>query len=143
MRHSETLINNPVCSTFGMLTQSRSLRKSSGGLKKRNRKKRLYDKGSQPVLTKLGTAQRMRHGRVMGGTVKQRLLQSAVANVYDPKSKKHAVVKIKTVSNNPANRYFTRANIITMGAVLDTELGKARVTNRPSQDGIINAVLVQ
>ena len=125
-----------------MLTQGRSLRKSSGGLKKRNRKKRLYDKGSQPVLTKLGPARRTRNGRVMGGSVRQRLLQSAVANVYDSKLKKHAVAKIKTVSNNPANRYFTRANIITKGAILDTELGKAVVTNRPSQDGVINAVLI-
>lgn len=126
-----------------MLTQGRSLRKPSGGLKSANRKKRLYDKGSQPVLTKLGPKQRVRSARVMGGTIKQRLLQTAVANVYDPKSKKHSVAKIKTVSNNPANRYFTRANIITLGAVIETELGKARVTNRPSQEGVINAVLVQ
>ena len=47
------------------------------------------------------------------------------------------------MSNNQANRYFTRANIITLGAVLETELGKARVTNRPSQDGVVNAVLIQ
>ena len=125
-----------------MLTQGRSLRKPSGGLKKHNRKKRLYEKGSQPVLTKLGPERRVRAARVMSGSVRQRLLQTAVANVYDPKSKKHAVAKIKTVSNNPANRYFTRANIITKGAILDTELGKAVVTNRPSQDGTVNAVLV-
>lgn len=126
-----------------MLTQGRSLRKPSGGIKKHNRKKRLYEKGSQPVLTKLGPERRVRVSRVMGGAIMQRLLQAAVANVYDPESKKYVVAKIKTVSNNPANRYFTRANIITKGAVIDTEAGKARVTNRPSQDGIINAVIVK
>ena len=126
-----------------MLIQGRSLRKSSGGLKKPHRKKRLYEKGSQPVLTKLSSERRARIGRVTSGATRQRLLQAVVANVYDPKSKKFTVAKIKTVSNNQANRYFTRANIITLGAVLETELGKARVTNRPSQDGVVNAVLIQ
>lgn len=126
-----------------MLIQGRSLRKPSGGLKKPYRKKRLYEKGSQPVLTKLGPARRVKVGRVLSGATRQRLLQAVVANVYDPQSRKFTVAKIKTVSNNQANRYFTRANIITRGAVLDTELGKAKVTNRPSQDGVINAVIIK
>ena len=125
-----------------MITQGRSLVKPSGGLKKPYRKKRLYERGAQPVMSKLGTQRRVRADRVRGGAIKPRLLQTTVANVYDTKSKKFVVAKIKTVSNNPANRYFTRANIITMGAILDTELGKAKVTNRPGQDGVINAVLI-
>ncbi len=126
-----------------MITQGRSLVKPSGGLKKRHRKKRLYDKGSQPTMSKLGPEKRIRHDRITGGSLKDRLLQVSVANVLDPATGKYAVAKIKTVSNNPANRYFTRANIITRGAVLDTELGKAKVTNRPGQEGTVNAVLVK
>ncbi len=126
-----------------MIRQGRSLRKPTGGLRRPYRKKRLYEKGSQPVLSKLGKERRLRIDRVTGGAVRVRVLQAAVANVYNPATKKYAVAKIKTVSNNPANRYFTRANIITKGAVLDTELGKAKVTNRPGQEGLINAVLVQ
>ncbi|MBI2143800.1 30S ribosomal protein S8e [Candidatus Woesearchaeota archaeon] len=126
-----------------MITQGRSLVKPSGGLKKRHRKKRLYDKGSQPVMTKLGNERKARADRVTGGAVKLRLLRAAVANVYDPATKKYAVAKIKTVSNNPANRYFTRANIITKGAIIDTELGKAKVTNRPGQEGAINAMIIR
>ncbi|MBI2581352.1 30S ribosomal protein S8e [Candidatus Woesearchaeota archaeon] len=126
-----------------MITQGRSLVKPSGGLKKPYRKKRLYERGAQPTTGKLGSSRRSRVDRITGGAVKQRVLQAAVANVYNPATKKYAVAKIKTVSNNPANRYFTRANIITKGAVLDTELGKARVTNRPGQEGQVNAVLVQ
>ncbi|MBI3036917.1 30S ribosomal protein S8e [Candidatus Woesearchaeota archaeon] len=126
-----------------MITQERSLRRSSGGLKKPSRKKRLYDKGSQPVNTKLGSKRSARTVRVTGGSIKQRLFQAAAVNVYNPETKKYAVAKIKTVSNNPANRYFTRANIITRGAILDTELGKAKVTNRPGQDGVINAVMIK
>lgn len=116
--------------------------KPSGGLKKHYRKKRLYEKGSQPTMSKLGSKRRIRNDRVTGAATKLRVLQTAVANVYDPAAKKFAVAKIKTVSNNPANRYFTRANIITRGAILDTELGKAKVTNRPGQDGVVNAILI-
>ena len=126
-----------------MITQGRSLRKHSGGLKQPNRKKRLYDKGSQPTMTKLGPERRLRFDRITGGAAKPRLLQVATANVLNRETGKYASAKIKTVSNNPANRYYTRANILTMGALIDTELGKARVTNRPGQEGVVNAVLVK
>ncbi|MEK6848627.1 MAG: 30S ribosomal protein S8e, partial [Nanoarchaeota archaeon] len=42
----------------------------------------------------------------------------------------------------PANRHFIRRNIMTKGSVIDTELGKARITSRPGQDGVVNAVLI-
>ncbi len=125
-----------------MITQGRSLVKPSGGLKKPYRKKRLSERGSQPTMGKLGSKRRIRNDRVTSAATKLRVLQTAVANVYNPITKKFAVAKIKTVSNNPANRYFTRANIITRGAILDTELGKAKVTSRPGQDGVVNAILV-
>ncbi|MBI2550655.1 30S ribosomal protein S8e [Candidatus Woesearchaeota archaeon] len=125
-----------------MITQGRSLRRPSGGLKKPSRKKKLYERGSQPVNTKLGSKRSARTVRGTGGSTKQRLFQATAANVYNPETKKYAVAKIKTVSNNPANRYFTRANIITRGAILETELGRAKVTNRPGQDGVVNAILV-
>jgi small subunit ribosomal protein S8e len=62
-------------------------------------------------------------------------------NLYDSKTKKHAVVKIKTVKENTANRNFIRRNIITKGAVIETEKGLAIVTSRPGQAKMINAVL--
>jgi len=36
-----------------------------------------------------------------------------------------------------------RRNIITKGAVIKTEKGPARVTSRPGQHGIINAILLE
>jgi len=36
-----------------------------------------------------------------------------------------------------------RRNIITKGAILQTDLGKVRVTNRPGQEGVINGILVE
>ncbi|MEK6949175.1 MAG: 30S ribosomal protein S8e, partial [Nanoarchaeota archaeon] len=49
---------------------------------------------------------------------------------------------IKTISGNPANRHFVRRNIMTKGAIIETEKGKARITSRPGQDGAVNAVLI-
>ncbi len=92
-------------------------------------------------MTKLeGT--RKRSLRVIGGNQKQRLLSSETANILDPKTKKHKVVKIKSVVDNPANRNYIRRNILTKGAVIETELGKAKITSRPGQQGSVSAVLV-
>jgi len=44
---------------------------------------------------------------------------------------------------NKANKEFLRKRIITKGAIIETELGKAVVTSRPGQDGVINAKLIE
>ena len=38
--------------------------------------------------------------------------------------------------------HYMRRNILTKGAIIKTELGDARITNRPGQDGVINAILL-
>ena len=78
----------------------------------------------------------------MGNSQKMRLLSMDIANIFDPKTKKYQQVKIKTILENPANRHYVRRNIMTKGSVIDTEMGKARITSRPGQDGTVNAVLV-
>ena len=65
-----------------------------------------------------------------------------MANLYDPKSKTYKKAKIINEIENPANRNFIRRNILTRGAVVETDAGKARITSRPGQDGVVNAVLV-
>ena len=79
----------------------------------------------------------------MGGHIKQVLFKINKANIYDPSKKKTSLVEIKKVVDNPANRNFVRRNIITKGALIETALGKARVTSRPGQEGLVNAVLVK
>jgi len=125
-----------------MITQARPKRKPSGSKYHDYRKKKFYDAGSVPTLTKIGET-KIKTVRVKGGTSKVRVMLNNNANVYDPKSKKYEKVKIKTVVENPANRHFIRRNIITKGAVIDTDKGKARVTSRPGQEGTINAILIQ
>ena len=123
------------------ISQARPKRKQTGARYKDYRKKKQYELGREPSFTKLGK-KRIRVLRVMGGNMKLRLLGTDTANLFDPKSKTFKQVKIKTITDNPANRHFVRRNIMTKGSVIDTELGKARITSRPGQDGVVNAVLV-
>jgi len=123
------------------LSQTRSRRKISGGRYRAYRKKILCELGREPTLTKIG-AIRKRSIRVLGGHMKNILLSSDIANVYDSKEKKYKKVKIKTVLENPANRHFIRRNILTKGTIIDTDIGKAKITNRPGQEAGINAILV-
>jgi len=61
---------------------------------------------------------------------------------YWIKKKKYSKVKIVSVVETPSNRHFVRRNIMTKGSFIQTEKGKAVITNRPGQEGTINAVLV-
>ena len=124
-----------------VVTQGKSKTKPSGKPKKEFRKKRLYERGSKPTLTGLGD-RRPKMVRTKGGSLKVKLLKVDIANIYDPKSKKWSKAKIKTITDNPANRNYVRRNIMTCGTVIDTDKGKARITNRPGQEGSVNAILV-
>lgn len=123
------------------IAQSRSRRKITGGRYRSYRKKRLYELGNLPRLTKLGE----RKAKIIKGKFakfKQILLNNNIANVYDPKNKKYTKVKIVTIVDNPANRNFVRRNIMNKGAIIKTELGNAKITSRPGQEGTINAILI-
>ncbi len=122
-------------------SQFRSRRKSSGGRYREYRKKKLHELGSDPTLTKIENKREMVK-RIRGRNYKVSLLSINIANVYDPKEKKYKKANIMTVVDNPANRNYVRRNIITKGTIIETNLGKARVTSRPGQEGMVNAVLV-
>ncbi|MBW2984573.1 30S ribosomal protein S8e [Candidatus Woesearchaeota archaeon] len=124
-----------------VVEQSRPKRKETGARYKAYKKRRQYELGRLPSLTKVET-RRVQIVRTMGGNKKVRLLSTDTANLFDPKAKKYEKVKIKTISDNPANRHFIRRNIITKGCVVETDKGKARITSRPGQDGTVNAVLI-
>ena len=117
-------------------------RKPTGGRKRPYRKMRKYERGGDPVLTILGE-RRIREKRARGGGVKYALASDSYANVLDPKTKTAKKLKILRVLSNPASRDLERRGVITRGAVIETEAGKAKVTSRPGQDGIINAVLIE
>ena len=125
-----------------VVTQHRSNKKPTGAKYTSSRSKRKYEIGRVPTMTKVGE-RKIKTVRTKGGGNKTKTLSADVINLLNPKTKKYSKVKIKNVVENNANRHFIRRNIITKGAVVDTEKGKARVTNKPGQEGTINAVLVE
>ena len=124
------------------LWQGESRRKPTGGRRIVARGKRRFEMGRDVQPTSLQATKRQLL-RVRGGHYHARLLACNVANVTDQKTGKTQKTTIKTVVENPANPNYVRRNFITKGAIVETELGRARVTSRPGQDGVINAVLIQ
>jgi len=116
-------------------------KKLSGGRKRRYRKKRKFEKGSFPAETILGETKR-KVKRMKGGNIKVKVLRDKYACVTDPKSGKTEKVEIVRVLKNPANVDYDRRGVITKGAIIETPKGLARVTSRPGQAGVINAILI-
>ena len=78
---------------------------------------------------------------VRGGARKTILLRANSVNIsVEGKTKK---AEIKNVEETPQNRFFARQNRLMKGAIIETSLGKAKITNRPSQEGCVNAILVE
>ena len=125
-----------------MKSQGKSKRTSTGAIYHKHRKKKKYEMGRETLRTKLEENERRKMIRCRGRNEKIRLIATKFANLSDPKTKKSFKVEIKNVIENPADPHFVRRNIITKGAIIETEKGKAKVTSRPSQDGTVNAVLI-
>ncbi len=116
-------------------------KKQTGGRKRTYRVKRNFEKGSFPAETTLGEPRR-RSVRGHGGQMKVKLLKDKFVSVTDPKSGQTEKTEILRVIKNKANVDYNRRGVITKGAEIETSLGRARVTSRPGNDGVINAVLI-
>jgi small subunit ribosomal protein S8e len=125
-----------------VVIHGKAKRKPSGGRYTACHPKRLAQKGSMPTHTRIGE-QDAKTSKIKGGGIKTRLLFADKVNLFDPGVRKYTIETIKTVTENPANRHYVRRNIITKGSVIETSKGKARVTNRPGQEGMITAVLIK
>ncbi len=123
------------------LWQGRSKRKPTGGRYRPLRKKRRREISREQQFAFIGNP-RLKLYRTKGGNRKVRVLKADSANVLDPRTSTTKKVKIVTVKENTSNPHYVTRNIITRGAVVQTEIGLAKVTSRPGQDGVINAVLV-
>ncbi len=117
-------------------------RKKTGGKRLVWRGKRKYERGGIPAETRLGEM-KIKVEKVKGGLIKVRLLRAEWANVYNPKEKKVVKTRILEVIENRANREYSRRGVITRGALIKTDLGRAIVVSRPGQDGVINARLLE
>tara|TARA_Y100000296_G_scaffold82209_1_gene110967 strand:- start:332 stop:697 length:366 start_codon:yes stop_codon:yes gene_type:complete len=117
-------------------------KKISGGKYIKSRKKKLYERPGQKTVVKLGEEKR-KSKRVMGGSKKTFFLRAKFVNVKTKNKAKSKKTEIKNVLETPSNRFLARQNVITKGTIVETELGKVKITNRPSQEGIINGTLME
>jgi small subunit ribosomal protein S8e len=117
-------------------------RKITGGKYHKTRKKKLHEIDRQTRIVRLGKEKKKKlRGR--GGYARDVMLAAEFANVTDAKTHKTKRVKIKNVLETPSNKFLARQNIIVKNAIIETDAGKARVTNRPSQEGNVQAVLIE
>lgn len=121
-------------------SQRRSERKESGTPYNRDRKKRKAELGKPESLTKIGE-KKVKNVRTLGGSVKLRTLQYPQVIIMEGKKKVPATI-IRVVEN-AANRHFVRMNVMTKGAIIETDKGRVKITNRPGQSGQIQGLLVK
>ena len=116
--------------------------KITGGKYRKRRKKKSYELKTKPRLVVLGKEKKKKI-KIRGGKLKVVLLCTDKVNVIDKESKKAKVVEIKNVVEVPSNKFLARRNVLVKGAIIETEAGKARITNRPGQEGCVQAVFLK
>jgi small subunit ribosomal protein S8e len=128
--------------------QDQGKTKPSGGKKNsiNYRDKRLCHRGGIPAHTTVSEKTSVDSYRIRGGKVKMASLNVRYAQVTDRTGKKIKAEIIEVTENN-ANRQFTRRNIVTKGAVIKVRIGEkeeyVKVTSRPGQDANINGIVVE
>jgi small subunit ribosomal protein S8e len=122
-------------------SQWRSKRKYTGKKYKYFRKKRKRELERPTINTQI-QAPKLKKQRVMGGNYKLKLFSTNHVNITDPNTNKTKKVKILRFESNQASKDINRRHILTKGAIVETELGKARITSRPGQHGQLNAILI-
>lgn len=112
----------------------------TGGRKGKKSDKRLAQMGSQPLHPVVSSKDVRKKSRVRGGNVKVQMKKISYINVVsEGKTTKAKIVKV--LESN--NRDYIRANIVTKGALVETDkFPKVKITNRPTQDGVTNGVVV-
>ncbi|HIH18414.1 TPA: 30S ribosomal protein S8e [Candidatus Micrarchaeota archaeon] len=114
--------------------------KGSGGKRGRHSDKKLRYIGGIFTATKVAKEDVRIMKSKRGNALKIKLKAARFANVLTKDGMKR--VAIRNVLETPDNRHHARQNIITKGAIIDTEAGKVKVTNRVGQDGVVNGRLL-
>ncbi len=122
-------------------SQARSKRKYTGKKYKYFHKKRKRELERPSIETQIGQEKKKKQ-RTLGGNYKLKLFSSTFINVTDLTTNKTSKVKILKFESNAASKDLNRRHILTKGAVVETELGKATISSRPGQHGILNGILI-
>ncbi|MBA2861657.1 30S ribosomal protein S8e [Methanococcus maripaludis] len=122
--------------------QGASRRLSTGAKVWRAAKKHKREMGRPAAETQISDRIKRKIVRCRGANLKVKLEKTNYANVFDQANKVCKKVAVTKVLDNKANKHYIRRNVMTKGAIIETEMGKAKVTSRPGQDGVVNAVLL-
>ena len=117
-----------------------STTKGTGGKRGKASDKKLRFVGGTFTATKVSTKEKRAVKRGRGNTAKIKLRTAKFVNVLTKEGMKK--VTLRTVLETPDNRHYARQNILTRGAIVDTEIGKVKITNRVGQDGVVNGKLL-
>ena len=123
-----------------------SRRKPSGGrLKRPNRYrgKRRTEVSSEAQYAYIGEKDDRKMYRKNAGSQTIRLLSANTVNVNIPKEGKTVKATIKSVIANDADPNFIRRNIVTKGSIVDTTMGKVKITSRPGMHGVASGILLE
>ncbi|PNX45439.1 MAG: 30S ribosomal protein S8e [Thermoplasmata archaeon M9B1D] len=123
------------------LWQGSSKRTRTGRRIRYARGKRKFEIGREKHFTTIGSTT-TKVVRTKGNNRKTQVKTSNIAYVLDPKTNKITKTDIVTVKENAANIHYVRRNIMNKGAIIETKLGKAKITSRPGQTGTVNAMLL-
>lgn len=120
--------------------QDNSTTKKTGGKTWKSRKHKKHQLGSEFSEPEIGEDKTIQK-RTEGGNQKTVAKRSETVNVAQNGEVTEA--EIHSVENNPANPNYVRRSLLTKGAIIKTSEGRAKITSRPGQDGVINAKLIE
>ena len=115
--------------------------KATGGMAHPSRGRRAYEKDGYALEPVVGP-KALRAFRTRGGSKSSGIVTADTANVAGS-SGKVTKAKILSVKHSPAKRDYERRGVITKGAIIETDAGEAKVTSKPTDDGVVNAVLTK
>jgi small subunit ribosomal protein S8e len=116
-------------------------KKVSGGKYVQQRKRKKNELSGQRNIVKLSDIDKRKTMKVAGGNKKTLLLRAKTINIQ--KNGKTLKTEIKNVLETPSNRFLARQNVITKGTIVQTSEGKVKVTSRPTQEGVLNGILIE
>ena len=110
---------------------------------KHHRGKRRTEISSENQFAYVGEVEQRKSYRKTAGSQTVSLLSAHEINVNTPKEGKTVRATINNVIENDADPNYVRRNIVTKGAVVDTDVGRVRVTSRPGMHGVVSGVLLE
>ncbi|WVW86387.1 ribosomal protein S8.e [Kwoniella bestiolae CBS 10118] len=106
---------------MGITRDSRHKRSASGARRAHYRKKRKFELGRQPAMTKLDSSKRIHEVRVRGGNTKYRALRLDSGNFAWGSEHVTRKTRLLTVRYNATNNELLRTQTLVKSAVVDVD----------------------